>query len=139
MSEVFISYAKSDRPKAKALAAILVRHGWSVWWEREVSSVKFETRTERAGGAVKDSAGLLFKEGVVGYAQTGPLNFSSRQSNFASPFEEPRVNPRQGLKVLTPCEAGGIVLTLISRVPPTTVFSLVSEMTIRFLAHKVAR
>ena len=34
MSDIFISYASADREKAKALAAALESHGWSVWWDR---------------------------------------------------------------------------------------------------------
>lgn len=36
MADIFISYASSDRPKAKVLAEALERHGWSVWWDRKI-------------------------------------------------------------------------------------------------------
>lgn len=36
MSDVFISYASEDRPKAKALADMLMQRGWSVWWDRVI-------------------------------------------------------------------------------------------------------
>ncbi len=36
MSDIFISYASSDREKAKILADVLGRQGWSVWWDREI-------------------------------------------------------------------------------------------------------
>ena len=36
MSEVFISYASEDRERAKQLAEILVRYGWSVFWDRKI-------------------------------------------------------------------------------------------------------
>jgi WD40 repeat protein len=36
MSDVFISYARSDRPRAKVLAEALERNGWSTWWDRKI-------------------------------------------------------------------------------------------------------
>ena len=36
MSDIFISYAKGDRPKVEPLAKALEEHGWSVWWDRKI-------------------------------------------------------------------------------------------------------
>lgn len=36
MADVFISYAREDRPRAQALAQALERFGWSVWWDRDI-------------------------------------------------------------------------------------------------------
>ena len=36
MSDVFISYARPDRPKAERLADGFKAQGWSVWWNREI-------------------------------------------------------------------------------------------------------
>jgi len=36
MADIFISYAREDRPAAAALAAALEGRGWSVWWDREI-------------------------------------------------------------------------------------------------------
>jgi len=36
MAEIFISYARADRPRAEPLAHALERAGWSVWWDREI-------------------------------------------------------------------------------------------------------
>lgn len=33
MSDIFISYAKSDKKIAKSLAEVLEQQGWSVWWD----------------------------------------------------------------------------------------------------------
>jgi formylglycine-generating enzyme required for sulfatase activity len=33
MSDIFISYAREDRPRAEAIAQALEDHGWSVWWD----------------------------------------------------------------------------------------------------------
>lgn len=36
MSDVFISYARLDRPKAQILARALDHQGWSVWWDPNI-------------------------------------------------------------------------------------------------------
>ena len=36
MADIFISYARADRPRAERLAQALERTGWSVWWDREI-------------------------------------------------------------------------------------------------------
>jgi len=36
MSEVFLSYAHEDRNRAKSLAHILEKQGWTVWWDRKI-------------------------------------------------------------------------------------------------------
>ena len=33
MSDIFISYAREDRPRAAAIARALEAQGWSVWWD----------------------------------------------------------------------------------------------------------
>ena len=36
MSDIFISYASEDRPRARMLAKTLEARGWSVWWDRTI-------------------------------------------------------------------------------------------------------
>ena len=36
LSDIFISYSKSDRAKAQMLAKALQREGWSVWWDARI-------------------------------------------------------------------------------------------------------
>src|SRR5918993_4682057 len=36
MADIFISYARADRPRAEQLARALERTGWSVWWDRDI-------------------------------------------------------------------------------------------------------
>lgn len=36
MSDIFISYAREDREKAKTIAAVFKAQGWSVWWDRNI-------------------------------------------------------------------------------------------------------
>ncbi len=36
MSDIFISYARDDKEKAKSLAGVLAKQGWSVWWDPKI-------------------------------------------------------------------------------------------------------
>jgi hypothetical protein len=36
-SDIFISYAREDREKARALADLLGARGWRVWWDRKIA------------------------------------------------------------------------------------------------------
>ena len=40
MSDIFISYARQDRPRAEAIAKALEDHGWSVWWDWNIPAGK---------------------------------------------------------------------------------------------------
>jgi adenylate cyclase len=37
MADVFVSYARSDKPRVTTLVAAIERQGWSVWWDPEIS------------------------------------------------------------------------------------------------------
>ncbi len=38
MSDIFISYTRSDKKVTKALAEVFEQQGWSVWWDTEIST-----------------------------------------------------------------------------------------------------
>jgi sulfatase modifying factor 1 len=40
MSDIFISYARQDRPRAEGIAKALEAHGWSVWWDWNIPAGK---------------------------------------------------------------------------------------------------
>jgi hypothetical protein len=37
MADVFVSYAKADRPLALKLAAMLEAEGWTTWWDTSLT------------------------------------------------------------------------------------------------------
>ena len=37
MADIFASYARQDRPRVAPLVAALEAHGWSVWWDPDIS------------------------------------------------------------------------------------------------------
>lgn len=54
MSDIFISYAREDRDKAKALAELFQHQDWSVWWDRNIPPGRsFDEVIEEALGAAK--------------------------------------------------------------------------------------
>ena len=56
MSHIFISYSSKDRPKTKALAAILGKKGWKVWWDKNLKPGKaFDNAISKA----LDEAGCI--------------------------------------------------------------------------------
>ena len=38
MADVFVSYAKTDRPLASKLVAMLEAEGWSIWWDTSLGA-----------------------------------------------------------------------------------------------------
>ncbi|MCB0547503.1 MAG: TIR domain-containing protein [Phaeodactylibacter sp.] len=56
MSHIFISYSSKDRPKTKALAAVLEKRGWKVWWDKHLKPGKaFDNAISKA----LDEAGCI--------------------------------------------------------------------------------
>jgi hypothetical protein len=54
MNDIFISYAREDREKAKAVATLFETQGWSVWWDRNIPPGRsFDQVIEEALSAAK--------------------------------------------------------------------------------------
>lgn len=65
MADIFISYARSDRARAKALAEVLEEHGYDVWWDFElVPGERFSKVIEKVLGEAKCVIVLWSKESV---------------------------------------------------------------------------
>ena len=66
MPDVFLSYAREDRERARVLARALESHGWSVWWDRKlVAGEAFDEAIERQL-ATADSVVVLWSEHSIG-------------------------------------------------------------------------
>jgi hypothetical protein len=47
MPQIFLTYARADRPVAEALAAALEQQGWTVWWDRtRIEGTEFYERVQ---------------------------------------------------------------------------------------------
>ena len=65
MTDIFISYASEDRPKAELVAKALEDQGWSVWWDRKIQPGKtFSLVIEEAINAAKCVIVLWSEESV---------------------------------------------------------------------------
>jgi len=66
MPDVFISYAREDRERARVLAEALQARGWSVWWDRKiVAGQAFDKTIEEQLEAAK-SVVVLWSEHSIG-------------------------------------------------------------------------
>ena len=54
MADIFLSYERSDYPRAQKIAAALEQHGWSVWWDRKLmGGARFDKAIEHALSAAR--------------------------------------------------------------------------------------
>src|SRR4029077_18148991 len=64
--DVFISYARGDKPKAELLAQALGREGFSVWWDRKIPPGKsYGQVIEQALNSAKCIVVLWSKESIA--------------------------------------------------------------------------
>jgi hypothetical protein len=102
MADIFISYAREDRERARTIASGLQVRGWSVWWDRDVIAgqafdqvIEHELETAKsvvvlwsadsiASDWVKSEAAVAVRRGVLVPALIDniklPLEFSRRQT-----------------------------------------------------------
>jgi TIR domain/Protein of unknown function (DUF1566) len=65
VSDIFISYSKSDRAKAQVLARALEQEGWSVWWDPKIPPGQtFDETIDRALEAARCVIVLWSKKSV---------------------------------------------------------------------------
>jgi TIR domain len=100
MSDIFISYASEDRPRARTIAHALEAEGWSVWWDRNIPAGKRFTQVieEEIGKArcivVLWSAISVTKDWVIEEALDG------RERQVLVPVFVERVQPPRGFRLL---------------------------------------
>jgi TIR domain len=102
MADIFISYARADRERARTVASALQARGWSVWWDRDVkagqafdqaieneletatSVVVLWSKDSVASDWVKSEAAAAVQRGVFVPARLDnvklPIEFSRRQT-----------------------------------------------------------
>jgi hypothetical protein len=65
MPDVFLSYAREDRERARVLARALESHGWSVWWDRKlVAGEAFDETIERQLASANSVAVLWSRHSI---------------------------------------------------------------------------
>ena len=65
MADIFISYSRADREIAKVFADAFAAHGWSVWWDPEISyGTQFDKVIEQEIGRAKCVVVLWSKHSV---------------------------------------------------------------------------
>lgn len=100
MSDIFLSYARDDKPRALAIAAILEKQGWSVWWDPKIPAGK--TFAEVIDGALAEARAVVVlwskvsvkKNWVIEEAQDG-LN-----RDILVPVLIEDVSPPRGFKMI---------------------------------------
>ena len=66
MSDIFISYAREDRPRARFIAEALQTRGWSVFWDRNIPvGATWDEVIERELAAARAVIVLWSKDGVA--------------------------------------------------------------------------
>lgn len=98
MAEVFLSYAREDTGRAKALAAALERAGCSVWWDRNIEggseySVEIDNELKSADAVV-----VLWSAHSVGSAWVRDEAAAGRDSNRLIPVKLDQADPPLGFR-----------------------------------------
>ena len=98
MAEVFLSYAREDTGRAKALATALERAGRSVWWDRNIEggseySVEIDDELKSAAAVV-----VLWSAHSVGSAWVRDEAAAGRDSNRLIPIKLDQAEPPLGFR-----------------------------------------
>jgi hypothetical protein len=100
MSDIFISYAREDQPRAETLARALQADGWSVWWDRSIPAGKSypqviqEEMAKAQCVLVLWSAFSVAKEWVIEEAS------EAKKRGILVPIQIDKVEPPWGFRLL---------------------------------------
>jgi adenylate cyclase len=54
MADVFVSYARTDKPRVAPIVAAIEAQGWSVWWDPEIAAgQQFDDQIEKELNAAR--------------------------------------------------------------------------------------
>lgn len=98
MASVFLSYARADEPKARAIAALLERHGHSVWWDRFIrGGSEFSKEIEKELKAA-DVIAVLWSANSVESAWVRDEAAAGRDSGRLVPITIDGIRPPLGFR-----------------------------------------
>jgi serine/threonine-protein kinase len=124
VSDIFLSYAREDKVKAKHLAGVLVARGWSVWWDpriptgRKYRQVIDEALVEDKRARQKEEPSRAQEEAALDQQQRAQREAAERADRQRG--QGPRRVPidwRRATLVLALLLLGSLVLVLVLRVP----------------------
>jgi formylglycine-generating enzyme required for sulfatase activity len=98
MADIFLSYAREDRERAKVLAKALEDHCWTVWWDPQIPPGKtFDQVIETALDEAKSVVVLWSKESI-GSDWVKEEADEAKRRNILVPALIDRVNPPLGFR-----------------------------------------
>jgi len=81
MADIFISYAKEDRDKARDLARALAERNWTVWWDRQIAiGLSFDEVIERELRACKCAIVLWTTHSVASRWVKGEARLAAKRN-----------------------------------------------------------
>ena len=100
MSDIFISYAREDRPRAETLARALEATGWSVWWDRSIPAGRSFPQVIQEETAKARCVLVLWSEFSVAKEWVIEEASEAKKRGILVPIQIDRVGPPLGFRLL---------------------------------------